>query len=43
MDKNINELGKQKGIDRNSYNTIVIEGYRYDRMPTIIENLLNEK
>lgn len=43
LDKNINELGKQKGIDGNSYNTIVIEGYRYDRMPTIIENLLNEK
>ena len=43
LDKNITELGKQKGTDGNSYHTVVIEGYRYDRLPTIIENLLNDE
>jgi len=41
LDKNTTELGKQQGVDGYSYHTLVIEGYRYDRMPTIIENILN--
>lgn len=40
LDKKVSELGEEKGIDGNSYHTLAIEGTRYERVPTIIENIL---
>ena len=40
MNKKITDMGKTLGMDGRHYPTFTIEGTRYERVPTIIENIL---
>jgi len=41
LNKKITDVGKQLGMDGRQHSTFVVEGTRYERLPTIIDNFLN--
>jgi hypothetical protein len=41
LNKKITDIGKQTGLDGGSHSTFMIEGNRYETLPTIIDNFLN--